>query len=306
MVEQIQQEEQVTEKTIASVKGFVIYEFESSEQAENVVSSLSEELLLESVFKPCGKYDAFKNGFTAFDGEGESFLLKVKGSTLLQVTNQEKKPHSATVKKLCKIDETKYMAENDLEKLDKDTKDIIKMSVIERLIPTTEPEDPVTTLLWITGSYLIVGCATYKKAEDFVATLRDVVGSCPVQPIEITCDVQDKLTEMLSKKQDDVISLMNLAHLTNEDSKGVIKFEKDSLLDAEVKKHLDDGCKVSKMQLTKDYECDFTLDKEFQFSGVKIDKDILSGSKGLGSLILTVDEVNKAVDEVVKLFNGGN
>jgi DNA recombination-dependent growth factor C len=299
----VEAQETEIQKAISQVKGFVVYTFETPEQATSVLDNLTEDVLLDKVFKPCGKYDQLKSGFTAFDGEGENFLLKVKGSTMFQVTTQEKRPHSATVKKLCKQAENKYQADNGIEKLDKETKDIIKIGVVESLIPTTEPEEPVTTLLWITGKYLVVGCATYKKSEDFVSTVRNVIGSCPAQPVEVSCDVQDKLTEMLSKKHDDTISLLNLVHLVNEESKGVVKFEKESLYDAEVKNHLDDGCKVSKIQLTKDYECDFTLNKDLEFSGVKVCKDILSGAKDLGALIITVDEINKVIGEIVKLFD---
>ena len=304
------------QKSIAEVKGFVVYKFPNKEQTEQVLSTLTEEVLLDSVFKPCGKYDAMKSGFTPFKSEDTNFLLKVKGSVMFQVSTQEKKPHTPTVKKLCKIEEAKYKLENDIEKLDKDAKAIIKMSVIEGLLPTTTPEDPKTTLLWVTGEYLIVGNPTYKKSEEFVATLRQAVGSCPVEPIEVVEDVSEQLTFMLETRLNDTIALLNLVHLGKEGSKAVIKFEKEDLLggelgsngkkvyDVEVKPHLKEDFKVSKMQLTKDFEIDFTLNDEFEFSGIKVDKEVLSGSKDLGALIITVDEVNKAVDSVVKVFGG--
>lgn len=304
MTEQIQQEEQVIEvvQDLATVEGFVIYTFDNNEQVEQVLLALTEEVLGENTFKPCGKYDQFKSGFTPFTDEGADYLLKVKGSTMFQVTTQVKKPHGATVKKLCKAKELAFMKENDLDKVDKEAKDLIKLSVIESLIPDTVAEDPKTTLVWITEDYLIVGEPSYKKAEEFVATVRDVIGSCPVKPLEVV-DVSKKLTTMLKDGYDETLALLNLAHLVNEDTKAVIKFEKERLLDAEVKRHIEDGFVVSKMQMTLDYETDFTINDEFEFSGVRVSKDVLSGSKDIGAMIIVVDEINKVVAECVKVFD---
>lgn len=289
---------------IAQVKGFTVYTFDSKELAQNVLSTLTEEVLSDKVFTHCGKFDAIKTGFTPFEGEGANFLLTVKGSSMFQITTQVKKPHGATIKKLCKAAEIKYKADNDVEAVDKETKDIIKMGVIEELLPTTTPEDPKTTLLWVSGKHLIVGEGSYKKSEDIVCFVRATVGSIPVEPIGVNEDVQQKLTDMLLKGYDETVVLLNLVHLTNEDSKGVIKFEKESIYDVDVKKHLDEGCLVSKMQLSYNLEMDFTLNKDFEFTGVKVDKEVLAGSADLGAMIITVDQVNKTVEEVVEVFGG--
>ena len=292
------------QKAISQVKGFVVYSFQDEQRAQQTLEALTEEVLLDKVFKPCGKYDAIKTGFTPFTGEDENFLLKVKGSVMFQITNQVKKPHGALVKKLCKAAEAKYKLDNGVEKIDKETKDIIKMGVIEELLPTTTPEEPKTTLLWVTGKHLIVGEGGYKKAEDLVCLVRNTIGSIPVAPIEVEEDVQEKLTIMLSKGYDQSIVLLNSVHLTNEDSKGIISFSKESLYDIDVKKHLEEGCLVSKMQMTHELEIDFTLNKDFEFTGVKVDKEVLAGSADLGAMIITVDQVNKAVAEVVEVFGG--
>lgn len=291
-------------KTLSKVQGFVIYSFESKEVADSTLATLTEESMLEAAFKPCGDYDQIKRGTASFDGEDNNFLLSAANSTLMQITIQEKRPHGATVKKQCKAAEAKYKLDNGVEVVDKETKLLIKDTIVQGLLPSTTPEDPKTTLLWFYGKYLIVGIPSYNKAEDYISTVRFISGSCPVEPVKVQEDVVDKLTDMLKTRYQDKMELLNLVHLSNENSKGLVKFEKESLYQVEYKTHLEDGCTVDKMQVTYDYVVDYTLNKDFEFSGIKIDKDVLNGSKDIGALIVTVGFVNQAIDEVIKVFGG--
>lgn len=289
-------------KTLAKVKGFVVYSFENQEQAQQTVDALTEETLNEKMFKPCGKFDQFKSGYAQFQGEGDNYLLNVKGSTMFQITTQEKRPHAATVKKLCRAKEEEYLLSTGLEKVASEAKAEIKFEVIEGLISETEPNEPETTLLWVTGKYLVVGCATYKKAEDYVAVVRGSIGSCPVQPVEVAKDVQDELTNMLAKSYAEQIILMDLVHLENPNEKGIIKFEKESAYEIEKKQHLLDGYVVNKMQMSNEELCTFTLNKNFEFSGVKISKEVLSGMIDIAATIVTVAEINATIKEVIGIF----
>lgn len=291
-------------KTLAPVKGFVIYTFEDKEQANQTLEALTEDVLNEKMFKPCGKYDAIKSGYAQFNGEGDSYLLNVKGSTMLQIAVQKKVPHAATVKKLCKAKEKQYCLANGVEKVDKDTKADIKLAVIESLIPSTDANEPETTLLWVTGKYLVVGCATYKKAEDYVSVVRGTIGSCPVTPIEVAKDVQEQLTKMLSDDYCENIVLMDSVSLESNEEKGIIQFQKSSLYDIEKKKHLTDGYIVNKMQLSNEERCTFTVNKDFEFSGVKISKSVLAGTQDIGAVIVTVSEVNETINEMLDIFGG--
>jgi len=294
------------QKAISQVKGFVVYKFKSEAIAQNVLEALTEEVLAAKPFTPCCKYDQFKTGFTPFTAEGCNYILQTKGVTAFQVTEQFKKPKAITVKRKCKVEEDKYMKEHDIEKLDKESKDIIKMSVIESLLPTTDPDEEKTSLLWITEDSLIVGCPTYKKAEELVATVRDVVGSLPVTPLTVKVDVAEKLTDMLSSGYSETLVLGDKVELTHSDpsNKGVISFNKESLYYVEVKKHLAEGCLVNKIQLSNDELMMFTLNTEMEFSGIKVDKEVLAGSRDMGALIVTIDEVNRCTKEVVEVFGG--
>jgi len=291
-------------QAISQVNGFVTYKFPSQEVADSVKASLTEDVLLKHVFKLCGTFDAVKKGFVAFQGEGDNMLLQGASSTMFQVMTQKKVPHPALVKKNCKIAEAKYKVDNAIEKLDSDTKKIIKMEVVEALIPTTTANEPESVLLWLTGDMLIVGTSTYKKAEDYIDMVRFAVDTCPVQSLEFETEVQDTLTKLLSTQYCENIVMMDLVHLEHPTEKGIVKFEKASLYDIECKKHLQEDCVVNKIQLSNEERCTFTLNKDFECSGVKIAKDVLSGTKDLGALIITVDEINGTVKELVEVFGG--
>ncbi|MCP4985257.1 MAG: recombination-associated protein RdgC [Colwellia sp.] len=287
---------------LAKLNSFVVYQFQVEEDSESCLNNLTEEVLLENVFKPCGSIDQFKVGFSPFVGEGSNFILKTNGSTLFQITSQEKKPHGALVKRKCKEAEAKFMKENELEKLDKEQKALIKDTVVRSLLPETSPEDPKTALVWIKDDKLIVGAGTYNKAEEFVCLIRSVLGSCPVEPLQVEADVADKMTSMLDKGYDETIVLQNLVHLNHEQRKGVVKYEKEDIYSVDPSKHLKEGFKVSKMQMSYDLLVDFTLDTELQFTQVKSDKDFLQNSKDIAALIITVGGINQLVNEVVKVF----
>lgn len=308
MTEMSQQEVQAVEiqSAIAQVKGFVVYKFESKEIAHNVLETITEDVLSSNPFKPCGKCDQFKTGFTPFTGEGDNYILQTKGVTAFQVTEQYKKPKTITVKRKCKVEEAKYMKEHDVEKLDKESKDIIKMSVIENLLPTTDADEEKTTLMWVVGDSLIVGSPTYKKAEELVATVRNIIGSLPITPLDSEVDVAQKLTELLSKNYNEVLFLGKKVELAHSDpsNKGVITFAKESLYYAEVGKHIKEGCLVNKIQMSNDDLITFTLNTSLEFSGTKVNKDVLAGAKDLGAMIVTIDEINRCVMEVVDVLRG--
>ena len=68
-------EEFIPKQELASLKGFVVYQFNVEETLESSLTNLTEDNLLGATFKPCGKYDAEKVGFSPFDGEDNNFLL---------------------------------------------------------------------------------------------------------------------------------------------------------------------------------------------------------------------------------------
>ncbi len=295
-------EEFVPKQELASLKGFVVYQFSVENAVEGCLNNLTEETLLDNVFRGCGKYDQEKLGFSPFSGEGDNFLLTTNGSTLFQVTKQVKRPHGATVKRKCKETEDKFKKENELETLDKDQKALIKETVVRSLLPETEPNEPVTTLVWIKDDKLIVGVPNYNKAEELVGEVRSALGNCPVEPLEVGADVAMKLTEMLQTHYEDTLVLQNLVHLEHEQMIGVIKYEKECLYNVDASKHLKDGFTVSKMQMSYDLIVDFTLNTDLEFSGVKADKEFLQKSVDIGALIITVGGVNQAVAEVIEVF----
>lgn len=309
MVEQNTVSEEVVEaaesvKANANIKGCVVYKFENEEEANLVALLLTEELLANNPFKECGKYDQYQTGFTQFLGEGNSYLLKTSNIVAFQVTEQYKKPKAITVKRKCKVAEANYMKDNNVDKIDKESKDIIKQTVIEGLLPTTDPDEEKTYAVWISGDMIIVGAPTYKKGEDIVATIREVVGSLPVKPLTVCVDVASALTHLLSVGYDEKLMLGSKVELTDEDpaNKGVIVFSKESLYNAEVAKHLKEGFLVNKMQMSNDDLIDFTINTDLEMSGLTVNKDVLCGAKDLAALLITINEVGRCVKEVVTVL----
>ena len=285
----------------AQIKGSNVYKFVDLEVAKNIVKLLTEDTLSSKQFKECGDYDSLKVGFTPF--VEDSYLLETKGSVAFQVTSQKKTPKSSQVKALCKEKEKVYMEENGLEDLDKETKDEIKRLVVESLLPSTFPDEPVTVVMWITENTLMVGTPSSKKAEELISFVRGVIGTLPVTPLAVKEDVTQKLTDMVSVGYSETITLGNKVELIGEEGE-TITFAKCDVSMADTETHIDNGAMVSKLGMEHDGAMKFVLNTDLEISAIKVNKDILMGSKDIGALIVTMDEVNLTVKGIVELFGG--
>ncbi len=284
----------------AQVKAFVVYQFENETIAQNVLASLTEEKLSDKVFEECGEWDSLKVGFTTFTNE--NFILESGSDTVVQVTSQQKKPKASEVKRRCKKAEQALMEDTGLEELSKDQKEDIKALITQEMLPETPADEEVTNLVWFTGDKLIVGVGTYKKAEEIISFLRTTIDSVPVTPLEVESDVSAKLTKLVEKKDDDIISLGEKVEMITEDGVKIV-FSKGSVYDAETDKHIKDGAVVTKLMCEVD-GVTFVIDTELQFTAVKIDRDILCGAKDEAANIVTMAEVDRVVKEVIEFFGG--
>jgi len=221
----------------------------------------------------------------------------------VQITTQTKKVHTEELKRKCKAAEAKYKIDNGLEDLDKETKEIIKHTMIEEMLPSTPAGKEETVALWVTGDTLTVGVASYKKGEEAVATLRNVIGSLPVFPVEVVEEVTNKLTSMVRAEYHETLVLADKVEMLGEDEKSVITFAKGSVYDADTQQHIQAGAKVTKLQLEHDGVVTFTINANLEMSGLKIEKSVLGGVKDEGARKAVI-WVDKTVDEVVKVFGG--
>jgi DNA recombination-dependent growth factor C len=85
---------------------------------------------------------------------------------------------------------------------------------------------------------------------------------------------------------------------------GKIAFCKESVYDVSYQQHIKDGATVVKLALEHNGGVEFTINDKLEFTSIKVNKDFLAGSKGEGSLIVTIDEINKMAEEVIKVMGG--
>jgi recombination associated protein RdgC len=282
------------------VKGFTVFKFEDKEVAQNVLSTITEDVLSDREFVECGKHDALKQGYTSFtDG---SFILNNGASTAVNITTQTKKVKKSELDRRCKKAEKSWMQEHGEEVVPKDVKEDFKFTITQEMLPETPADKEVTSLLWITGDKLIVGVPTFKKAEDLISFLRMTIGSLPVEPVEVVEDIPAKLTSLVEKEYcEDIVLAEKVEMVTEEGAK--IVFSKGSVYDQDTLKHIKDGATVTKLML----ECDgvtFVLNDKLEASGLKVDKDILCGGKDEAADIITMSEIDRVVKGVVDLFGG--
>lgn len=286
------------------IKGATLYTFNNLEEAQTTLSAITSELLSEKEFTPLTKESilAGSTGYTPFE-DGE-FVLQVSHDTIaVQVTQQVKKPKSSEVKRRCAKQEKAYMKDNNLEALSKDIKADIKNLIITEMLPDTFPDTEVTTVLWITKDKLTVGVGSQKKAEDLIDFLRLTLGGLPVATVLTDKTPTDVMTDMVDKEYNEALVLCEKVEMISEEG-GKIAFCKESVYNVSYQQHIKDGATVVKLALEHNGGVEFTINDKLEFTGVKINKDFLAGSKGEGSLVITIDEINKMSEEVIKVMGG--
>ena len=291
------------------IKGLVQYIFKDTATTNEFIKTLTQEALEVQEFSTCSESQAFSFGFTPFTDGG--FTLESKEGLLFQVTTQYKKPKASQVKHLCKQKEKEFMETNLVEKIDSDTKAIIKEDVIKSLLPTTFPDDPQTVLMWIKGNVLTVSSASYKKAEELISEIRNYLGSFAVIPLKTIKDPLDVMAEMVLTKYNETITLGTQVELEPVEEGATMKFSKELVSNMDISKHIEtkiDGVMTEISFVTKlelDYEGSvFKINDKLEYTGVKVSKEFTTGSKDEAAMLISIGEINSATEEVVKLMGG--
>ena len=255
-------------------------------------------------FTECGTFDASRSGWSPTIEGG--YIMELSGDVdVLRFTTQSKKVNKAEVERKLKVVVDSYMQEYNT-KPNKSELKTLEAEVTESLIPTTTAgkEQHATVIITKTKVYVE---GSYKQAELILANLRAILGSLPVQVVEVAENVTSKLTTMVKDElnTDKFVLADKVSLLTPDELK--VSQTSGSVYGSEAVDLAANGATVTSLQLEYNSFTLFTLKDDFSISGIKFSKDLganLEKEDEVGSAILQVQEVIKLVGDLIEEFGG--
>lgn len=262
---------------------------------------ISAEDLAANKFHECGAQDFSRAGFSLT--AQEEFVSTLSGMTVMKYTTQQKKPKKSEITKRVSAMVAAYELEFGVPPSKSVVSDMTENVKLE-LLPLTFADEPKHHTLFIHDGKLYVEGA-YKQAEDITAHLRKVLGTLPIFPLEVSKTVSEEVTRFVGASISDKLTLKDKCTLlTQEDRK--ISVAK-SLYHSEAQDLVEQGASVTRVEMEFDGVMKFTLKEDLSFSGIKFYDDLTSEVEEgdeVGSMIIKLREVIKAVDEVVYEMGG--
>lgn len=236
-----------------------------------------EELLKTNEFTPCGEHDIVKSGWdTVLERDAEGKLTQsVNNCHFFKLKTEEKIIPNSVVKEMLFDRVEKYKEENEGKKPTKNEKDDMKTAIILHLAKNAFTSSKfMEAYVDYTNEMLFVNCGSPKKAEEFIAHLRETFGSFEAILMEPENEVTDTLSSWLrNHSQPKEFDIGVNCDFKDVDG-GTISVKKHEVDVEEVTQHLENGKKVAKMELVWQKRIRFSLTNKFEIKGIK-PEDIL-------------------------------
>ena len=310
------------------MKSVNLYKLDQVVVQEILSNLLTEEVLAQNAFVPCGNYDSRRLGFSL--NLDDTFASDQKVGTLLKITEQLKKPEAYAVDSRLKLREAQHKADTG-QSVKKAELSKWKAEITESLLPETHPKEPKTFSLLIRKDGLVLVEGTSKLAEDMISLVRKALGSFPATAIETNVPVGDLLdflvkpvdpNQTLKARQeetlvkipeDDKFSLgQKVSIVTGEERK--MNLTAGDVYGSELADLVVEGSYVTKLELTRDGAVMFTLKDDLTLAGVKFSNDIFDDgnteaeddekAKASTDELLMLEELCLVVDDILGRLEG--
>jgi recombination associated protein RdgC len=229
------------------------------------LSGVEIEQKLETMrFRPCGGHDESSFGWTFPIGRSSEQLVHSSNGYLMICGKKEEKVLPASVVNELVLEKILDIETQQARKLSKKERTEIKDELIFELLPRAFSFSR-NTYAYIDpkGGWAVVDCASTKKAEDILSSLRKCLGSLAVVPINTVQKPMLTMTEWLINNEiPSGISIEDECELRSpEEEGGIVRCKNHDLALPEIKNHLEMGKQVSKLALNWENRLSFVLDE---------------------------------------------
>lgn len=164
-----------------------------------------EEALKTKVARPCESQELTTFGFCAPLGKGpDAPLVHVANGFMLISAGREERILPGSVVRDAVKEKVEEIEAAQLRKVYKKERDQIKDEIIQAFLPRAFlRKSTVFAALDLESNYVYVNSASYKRAEDILSLLREVLGSLPVRPVRTKIAPTATLTEWVKNQKTD-------------------------------------------------------------------------------------------------------
>lgn len=253
-----------------NIKNLIIYQFNDDSNIANITN----ELLQEAAFTPCGPTDGTKTGFISPFGD-DALMLTVKEHSLITVQTENKILPAAVINRALN-EKVKAIEESQLRKIKKTERQSLKDEVLIDLLPKAF-SDFQQTYIWINHRDKFIGVATssYKKAEDYLSVLRKLLGTLKITPLSTENPVEHEFTRWVKEdKAPQHFTVLNTAVLVDSLDNGTIKAINEDLTSDNLHNYINDGRTVTLLRMSYKEQTTFTINKSLILSKIKYSDEL--------------------------------
>ncbi len=225
--------------------------------------------------RPCASQELTTYGFVAPFGKGADapLLHASQGFLLLAARKEERILPGSVVRDALKEKVDEIEAEQ-MRKVYKKEREQLKDEIVQSFLPRAFIRKSATFAAIAPAQGLIlVDAASPKRAEDLLSTLREVLGSLPVRPLNVKIAPSATLTQWLQSQQaSHGLHVLDECELrdTQEDG-GIVRIKRHDLASEEVQQHLATGKIVTKLSLAWEDKLSLLIDDKLALKRLRFE-----------------------------------
>jgi recombination associated protein RdgC len=214
--------------------------------------------------RPCASQELTTYGFVAPFGKGEDApLVHVSQDFMLISARKEERILPGSVVRDAVKEKVEEIEAEQMRKVYKKERDQIKDEIIQAFLPRAFIRRSATfAAIAPKQGLILVNSASPKRAEDLLSTIREVIGSLPVRPLNVKNAPAAVMTEWVKtqKAADDFFVLDECELRDTHEDGGTVRCKRQDLTSDEIQLHLSTGKQVTQLSLAWQDKISFVLD----------------------------------------------
>ena len=220
--------------------------------------------LAEKPARPCGSQELSTYGFVAPLGKGEEApLLHACQGFLLLAARQEERMLPGSVVRDALQEKIEAIEAEQMRKVYKKEREQLKDEIVQEFLPRAfTRRKQIFAAIDPQAGLVFVNTSSHRQAEDLLSTLREVLGSLPVRPVNVKHDPRRALTQWVKERSvGHGLHLRDRAVLVDpHEDGGKIAATRQDLSSDEIQNHLAAGKLVTTLSLAWEDKLSFVID----------------------------------------------
>ncbi|KZN50620.1 recombination-associated protein RdgC [Pseudoalteromonas luteoviolacea] len=272
-----------------------------------------EKALEQDIFRACGSQDMSTFGWVNALGKHGQTLSHFSQNSILLCAKREEKVLPAAVINDMVAEKVEQIEREENRPVKKKEKDELKENILATLLPQAFKKSSLQfAFIDQESGWVIVNSASFNKAEEMMALLRKSLGTLPIVPAFANYDLDVFLTDWLTKfEAPEGFAIGNDAELQDAADEGAqVKLKQHDLASDEIKLHLENGKRVTKLALDWKERVQFLLQNDGSIKRVSYNDALKEQNADIpkedlaikldADFILVSEEVKELLEDLTK------